>query len=193
MAANAENNAANTATAPQPTPTISQLAQRLVQQNAKALFVDNCDAIFSDWVSLLHKSTLPSNIICDDSRVAAAFDAIHSIIDNDANPRPLILLAYVRLSQIMAALQKIVSVNRRNGRISGRAGQRNASVAVDIYLGARRLPASSRNFVHKRVRFAHRWAALGGSSPLLLIIYPAFADTIVYPRSPHLLHLTSWY
>jgi hypothetical protein len=78
---------------------------------------------------------------------------------------------------MLAALEKIIKDNRRQRLILGKAGKRNATIAIDIYCSATGI---SREVLHERKRVANRWAALSGVSPLLLFAFTDVAERIMY-------------
>jgi hypothetical protein len=87
------------------------------------------------------------------------------------------------LAQTLAALDKTIETDRENGRIPPQKGRGNASIAIDIYLGAPGTPSAGarwRERVNKRLRISRRWADVGGSLPLLLVTYSDQAERIMY-------------
>ncbi|KAK3364104.1 hypothetical protein B0T25DRAFT_445299, partial [Lasiosphaeria hispida] len=56
------------------------LCNRLIASDTIRNFADNCEKTLLDWVKLLRKITLPTNITSTDPYIIAAFKALDSII-----------------------------------------------------------------------------------------------------------------
>lgn len=162
---------------------IYQLSQLLLRNDVKPFFAQHCEDIFDCWVSLLCKTTLPLNISSMDNRIIIAFQALDEIIAGK-DLHPLVSrLAYVQLSCFLSYLKRLVATDRRQGRISSKVGRRNSSVVMDLYLKAQKHIAHTtavRKQLGRCVRIATRWAALAGTSPLLLVSYSNEAERIMF-------------
>lgn len=132
---------------------MGNFVQSLTRQDASTYFAENCKDLFEAWRLLLQKTTLPSNITCNDNCVLEVFAALNLAI---ADGGPFLRLAYVRLTQTLAALGNVIETDRQNGRICLRKGRSNASIAVDIYLGTPGTPSGGTYQVYKRLRIGRR-------------------------------------
>lgn len=159
------------------------LARYLIRHDTKSFFADRCEIIIKSWLLLLQKTTLPSNIRCTDERVSAAFHFLDDVITSGDEAYLSARLAYARLPGVLASLTDIVAIERRNRDILLSIGQRDTSIAIDIYVNTQRTARdkrAARRHVSRRVRAGKRWAALAGTSPLLLVAYSDAAERIMY-------------
>lgn len=143
------------------------VVESLLIPKAKNNFADNILNIYTFWLNIAHKTTLPRNITCTDPSVKAAFEALDQIIDHEQYQ--LQRIAYAALSSFMSFLQGVIAIDRKHGRIHTTVGYRNASVALDIYVAAQTrdgAPAAIRAKLNRRLRLARRWTCLRGSTPL---------------------------
>jgi len=83
-----------------------------------------------------------------------------------------------------ALIREKVEYGHRHGLIVGKHSQRDATVAINIYLRA--AGRANRWEVHKPTSLGNRWAALAGRYPLLLAMYRDVAERIMYISSCHL-------
>ncbi|KAK4182214.1 hypothetical protein QBC35DRAFT_346206, partial [Podospora australis] len=133
------------------------------------------------WFCLLSETTLPVNTRHTDIRWIKAFQHLDAIIG--ANMPLHTRLAYFRLDYVLESLKASVQADRRCGRVTPVTGRRNANVAMDIYVKAQ--PGMNhvrlmRKQLNKRLCISKRWARLSGRRPLLLSLYPATAERLVY-------------
>jgi hypothetical protein len=159
---------------------MNSLVQKLIRQDAKTFFSQHCEELFHEWTLLLQQTTLPAHTTSRDRHVLDAFAALNARIENGG---PFSRLAYVRLTQTLASLRKIIETDRKHGRIPPQKGRGNASIAIDIYLRAAGtlLPGERwRERVHTHLRICRRWAMIGGAFPLLLVSYSDQAESIMY-------------
>jgi len=70
---------------------------------------------------------------------------------------------------------------RRHGLIAGKRSQRDATVAIDLYLSA--TGRTNREEVRELTRLSNRWATLSGRYPLLLTTFTDVAERIMYVSS----------
>ena len=148
---------------------ISTLAQALLLCDCKQWFAENCEKIYGTWTLLLTKTTLPYNATCTDNRVGNVVSTLGGIFAKPENQYQS-RLAYVQLTRIVAALNQVVKMGRRDGLVEGKSGQRNATVIAKVFLGN----------VSEPKRFATRWATLSGTSPLLLFVFTELAEKLMY-------------
>ena len=118
--------------------------------------------------------------------VVAALDTLHDFL---SSKRPCLLLlrfAYIQLTWMIDAYKAVAATDWIQGKVNRSVGQRDASVAIDLYLVTKReVPDEEmkRSQVSGYCRTGRLWTALAGRSPLLVCIFPPIADTIVYvPR-----------
>ncbi|KAI3326630.1 hypothetical protein HD806DRAFT_487743 [Xylariaceae sp. AK1471] len=151
---------------------ISTLAQALIRKDCKQWFAENCEKIYELWTLLLKKTSLPHDATCTDGCVGHVVSTLGGII---TKPESLYQsrLAYVQLTRIVAALNKVVKMGRRDGLVEGKSGQRNATVITNMFLSDASEPK----------RFANRWATLPSTSPLLLFVFTELAEQIVAKTS----------
>ena len=151
--------------------------EALIQPNATQLFAENCEGIHRTYKELLEETTLPGNTTCTDSRVLDTIRALDNKIKFPEN-QAVAGLAYVQLTQMLTGLRKKVQHDRRHGLIIGKRSQRDATIAIDIYLRA--TGRVNRGEVHGLTSLGNRWTAISGRYPLLLFTFTDVADRIMY-------------
>ncbi|KAK7398514.1 hypothetical protein QQX98_012107 [Neonectria punicea] len=157
---------------------VARLAEGLIMEDVKSQFVDNLEAIYDLWVGLLHKSTLPSNMASNDSRIVQVFQDLDK--DSKSTELSISRLASVQLIRLMRSLKGRIKSDRRSGRVL--PGKRGDSIAIDMFVNALGSPAGgvvARRQAIGRLRFDKRRASLAGQSPLLVITHTAKAERII--------------
>ncbi|KAK0637174.1 hypothetical protein B0T17DRAFT_101614 [Bombardia bombarda] len=155
---------------------VDVVAQALIRNDAMQHFAENCESIHKGWALLLDKTTLPDNTTCTDSRVVDAIRALDNIIKCPGNNIHL-RIAYVQLARMMTCLKEKIRDDRRHGLIVSKRSQRDATVAINLYLGA--TGRTDREEVRELTRLSNRWAALPGRYPLLLTTFTDVAERII--------------
>jgi hypothetical protein len=158
----------------------TSICRRLIRPNAEQLFAEHCEEIHRTWAELLRKTSLPDNATSTDSRVLSAIRALDNTIKRPES-QGVARLAYVQLTRVLADLRKKIQDDRRQGLIPGRRSQRDATVAINIYLDA--TGRARREDVYKLISCGNRWAAMAGRYPLLLYTLTEVAEGIVYVKS----------
>lgn len=146
-------------------------------QDVKSQFVDNLEPIYDLWVSLLHKTTLPSDMASNDSRIVHVLQDLHK--DSKSTELTTSRLASVQLIRLMSSLKARIKSDRRSGRVI--SGKRADSIAIDMFVGALGSPAGgvvARRQAIGRLRFDKRRASLAGQSPLLIITHTSKANRL---------------
>jgi hypothetical protein len=156
------------------------ILQALIKPNAQQLFADDCETLHRVWKELLEKTTLPDNTTSTDDRVLERIRELDNRI-RYSEDRVVSRLAYIQLTRMLAALRKKIQDDRRHGLLVGERSQRDATVAIDIYLRA--TGKANRGEVSKFTSLGNRWTALAGRYPLLLVTFTNVAERIVYVRS----------
>lgn len=170
------------------------LSNRLLKQDAIYFFVDTCEAVLADWISLIQKTTLPMDTPLTPDYMSSAFDVLEGIITNRKEAKLSSRFGYVQLVNFFQCLEDRIKLERRRGRFERKSGYGNASLAIDIYLHARKGVISDsrlKSQLRERKRIGRRWKRLAGPSELFLIIYSDLADVIVYAVAPLLLFCLS--
>lgn len=158
----------------------AQLLDGLVSASIKEDFMKHLEKIYDIWVQLQEETTLGFDIASDDERVMNTLRNIQGgIADlNLVKSR----LAYVQLTNFMAALKIRILKDRQSGRVLN--AKRSDTIAMDLFVQARGgVPSSPRDRTQatKQIRISKRWADLAsGGAPLLIIAQSEKADRIVY-------------
>ena len=139
----------------------STLAQALIRHDAKEHFVKHCNEIHEKWTSLLRMTTIPADATSFDKRVSHSLAALHEAIGDPSTSR----LAYLQLARVLRVLKEKVKEDRRRGAPFGT--QKDASKVIDIHSEATKKTKAA---VQTTARIAHRCAALGRDSLLLLTL-----------------------
>ncbi|KAK3685897.1 hypothetical protein B0T22DRAFT_234333 [Podospora appendiculata] len=113
------------------------LSRNLVRHHTLNAFADNCEKVLENWLALRGRTTFPSDICSSDPRIIAALKAAHSAIAYKDGSR-LSLLAYLELIRVCRSVEGIIKFERQNGLMHREHGRTDASVALDIYITARK-------------------------------------------------------
>lgn len=159
---------------------VAVLPDKLMTPDSLDLFPHKCKAILADWVSLLFKTTPPDGLNSADVRFVQAFRNIDNAITG--GNKLLSRLAYLQLMRLSDSLEEIVRSEREYGS-DRQSGRGDASYVIEIYkraqehtgVDAKKLAA----LVRERRRIGRQWQRLAGPSPLLLLVYSNYAETIV--------------
>ena len=155
------------------------VANLLNNPDAVSYFLCYCHAIYRNW--LLGQQPLRSDSSIDTS-VVAAFDILHEFSASKRACRLLLRLAYIQLTWVIDAYKAVAAANRTERAV----GHGDATVAINLYLDSKRkVPGErmKRSQLSGYCRTGRPWAALAGRSPILVLIFPTIADTVVYvPR-----------
>lgn len=160
---------------------IMSLAQTVVTSDTIEFFTMHYEAALIDWMNLLEKTTLPSDISTSDERVTTIFQTLDALISGTEG-KHLSRLAHVQLLRVFDSLEDLVAADRSSGSVRARRGLTNLSIAIDLYQDAQTTRAS-RCRLHEKRRSIKRYAVLAGPSPIILFLYTDIADKIVYVLS----------
>ncbi|KAH6889942.1 hypothetical protein B0T10DRAFT_459669 [Thelonectria olida] len=170
-------------------PNPNRYFQGLVNMDAFNSPAETYHKIYHFWISLLHATTLPDDASsCWDPRLGNAIQAVEDILKNDQHAHVFSRLAYVHLTTLLEYLQKVVRNDRLSGRLPGKAGKGDASIAIDIHeksvsttgkKNAKVRGRITRHDVKMRRRIARRWNLLTAGSPFLLLVYSDKAESII--------------
>lgn len=161
---------------------VTILAYQLVGHDPIHSFAENCDKTMGEWMALLGKTTLPSDIASSDPRIIVAFQAVDGVLCGQGTYL-LRRLAYVQLMRLFVFLEAVIKSERESGRLHRKPCYRDTTVAIDVYMNAqeRRSNTSAlRRELQERKRFGRSWSDLAGPSPLFVLVYSDAAEPIVY-------------
>lgn len=161
-------------------PAVLRMISGLVRKDAITFFANHFETALADWITILTKTTIPSNIASSDPCVTSAFRLLDRARNGMDNTRSR--LAYIQLMRVFESLEEIIASDRENGRLLNRSGYRNASVAIDVYIKAQEQTNISRREVIERKRIARHWRTLAEPSPLFVLIYSEVAEAVVCVR-----------
>ncbi len=126
----------------------------------------------------------PSSI---EEHVIAAFDMVQHLVNGQEVHRLILRFVYIHLVQVIEAYKATATKDRVEGQVSREAGQRDISVAINMYLKAKE-KMSQEKFSRQKLldysRRGKRWSCLAGPSPISVFLFPRAADTIVYVLPP---------
>jgi len=164
------------------------VADLLISKDAISYFLENCHLIYEGWLPFSAQQPLVCNNSIEAS-VIAALDTVQDSVKGNRICRLLLRFAYIHLAWVIDAYKAVAATDRVQGKVSRSVGQRDASVAIDMYLKAKR-KVSGKELKRSRLlgycRTGRRWAVLAGRSPIMVFVFPQIAETIVYvpPSSP---------
>ncbi|KAF4462289.1 hypothetical protein FALBO_10903 [Fusarium albosuccineum] len=151
-------------------PLITMLAEGLNMDDIKIRFRDDVEKIFDLWVPMVQKSTLPSAMASNDSRIVQVLRDLTK--DSENTDVYIARLASVQLTRLMSSLQRRIKSDRQSRRIV--IGKRADSIATDILVSALGTPSggtTARRQAFWRRRLDKRRASLAGVAPLLIVRY----------------------
>ena len=172
---------------------ISVVARRLIKNDSVTYFLNNCRMIYKTLIRSLAQQPLVCYHNGSKESVIAAFDTIQGLINGKDICRPLLRFAYIYLVQVIDACQAAAAKDRVKGQPRG-VGQRDITVAIDMYLQAKKQTSSRgrpRSKLWDYCRRGKRWSLLAGPSPILVFVFLRAADTIVYGLPPLLFYIPS--
>ncbi|KND86174.1 hypothetical protein TOPH_09198 [Tolypocladium ophioglossoides CBS 100239] len=164
---------------------VTSLSHRLIGHEPLNSFAENCQKTIADWILLLRKTTLPSDIESSDPCIITAFKAVDSIICGQQGTYLLRRLAYVQFMRLFTSLEAIIKSERETRRIFREPGYGNASIAIDIYMSAQEShlhPDKLRRELRERKRAGRSWKVLAGPSPLFTMLYSEASEPIKIRR-----------
>ncbi|KAK4153144.1 hypothetical protein C8A00DRAFT_15585 [Chaetomidium leptoderma] len=153
------------------------LSQELAQHTTIEIFALDCASIWDSWVSLLSQTTFPLETSSRDSRFTLAFQAIETVISTAHGI--LQWLAYTQLIRLFNTLRETIRKERTYGIYSRTRGISDNSIAITIYRNALEGKLQRCTILERR-RIGKRWMLLSKPSPLLLLLYSTYTETIVY-------------
>jgi len=107
----------------------------LVRQDVITFFANHFEKALADWITMLQKTAIPSNIASSDPHIITAFRLLDEARTGRDSTRSR--LAYIQLMRAFESLEGIVASDRENGRLLSRcSGYRNASIAINVYISA---------------------------------------------------------
>lgn len=166
---------------PQQLPIVADL---LVSRDAMAHFLQNRNSIresmkpFSVSPLEIRSSSLERSVI-------AAFETVRELLNGNRVCRLFSRFASIGLISLIDAYKATAADDRTQSDRSRRRGHGDATVAIDLYLQAmRKTPGktSERSRVLAYCRSGRRWKMLAGRAPILVLMFPQIAETIVYVR-----------
>ena len=160
---------------------ISVVAQRLIKKESICYFLKNCRLIYESFMP----SPIRQSLSCSSSveeHVIAAFDMVQHLVNGQQIHRLILRFAYVRLVQIIEVYKATATKDRVEGQVCREPGQRDITVAIDMYLAAKKISGGglSRTKLLDYYRRGKRWSLLAGPSPISVFVFSHAADTIMY-------------
>lgn len=175
---------------PQPATNPDRYLHGLTNADAFTLPAEVYQETYYFWVSLLQATILPSDISYSDPRLGHALQVIEDILTNGQYSHIFARFAYVHLSAVLDSLQCAIKNDRLSGKLPGKSGEGDASVAINIH--EKSISTIERGNIRSRItrrdvkmrrRIAKRWKLLTEGSPFLLLAYSNRAEKIMYVRS----------
>lgn len=160
-----------------------RIATELACQNARALCSQHLDELYYFWVTLCQSKITIAKLEPDwHEHAVDIFRNIDNYIFEKEEVPELQRIGYIGLAILMEEVKRAIAISRRRGGIESRRGQRNASLALDLYLAAQGPSPNlrrARNQLSRRVAASRRWRALSTCCPLLPVICTGKAESIM--------------
>jgi hypothetical protein len=165
---------------------ISVVARRLIKNDSVVYFLNNCQLIYETLVPSLAKKPRVDHHSGIEGSVIAAFDTIQVLISGKDICRLLLRFAFIHLVQVIETYKAAAAKDRVDGRLIKKVGERNITVAIDMYLEAKK-QTSEEGLPRKKLldyyRRGKRWSSLAGPFPISVFLFSRAADTIMYVLS----------
>ena len=160
---------------------VSPIANCLIEDNATSHFFSKRQVIYEAWISSL--TTTTSRCFNVTTSVIAAFDMVHSLVQDKKRNHLILRFAYIHLMRAIDAL----NVARKKDPLYSQAYQKPGyninSVANNIYLDVKKNTLDitpSRSQLSEYTRIGKRWLELAPLSPFQVSVYTRLAETIMY-------------
>lgn len=112
---------------------IPVVADLLVSNDAISYFLDNRHLIYESWMPFsAPRPAVYSNIV--ETSVMTALDTVLDLLKSNRVCRLLSRFAYIQLAWLIDAYKAAAATDRVQHKVRRRVGQRDASVAIDLYL-----------------------------------------------------------
>jgi hypothetical protein len=158
---------------------ISCAARNLIQGDSINFFINNYQLIHKGWISLPTgaaslTSTSPNELI------VAAFDTLDNLRYHQGITRLVKRFAYVHLIHAINIHKAAARKDRCHSRTPREPGHGDTTIAIDTYLGAKGTNGLSRAQLLEHMRKGTRWYTLSRPHLIILSLYTARAETIMY-------------
>jgi hypothetical protein len=166
---------------------ISVVARRLIKNNSVIYFLNNCRLIYESLMpSMAQQPLVCNNNNSIEESVIAAFDTVQNLANGKHIYRLLLRFAYIHLVRVIDIYRAAAAKDRVEGQVSREVGQRDSTVAIDMYLAAKKDSKGglSRSKLSDYYRRGRRWSFLTGPSPISVFVLTPAADTIMYVLPP---------
>ena len=152
---------------------------------SKILLVDNALSFFlshSQYISVARISSVQATTsVGVVHSIVAAFDEVHRLAKDSQGTRLSLWFSYIQLKYAIDALN--ATATKLRGLVQRKRGYSNASLAIDIYLNAKKNASDeilSRDDLSEYRRVSMRWSQPVRASPLQFSVYSDIAETIMY-------------
>lgn len=158
------------------------VADLLVNRETMSNFLRNRHSICENFKPF----TISLSEICSNSlerSVITAFETVRELLSGNQVCRLVSRFASIQLSSLIDAYKAVAAAGRTQSNSSRRRGCGDATVAIELYLEAKRKISgeiSERGRILGYCRTGRRWKALAGRAPILVFMFPNIAETIVY-------------
>jgi hypothetical protein len=166
---------------------ISVVARRLIRNDSVIYFLNNCRLIYESLMpSMAQQPLVCNNNNSIEESVIAAFDTVQNLANGKHIYRLLLRFAYIHLVRVIDIYRAAAAKDRVEGQVSREVGQRDSTVAIDMYLAAKKDSKGglSRSKLSDYYRRGRRWSFLTGPSPISVFVLTPAADTIMYVLPP---------
>ncbi|KAF5139518.1 hypothetical protein E5D57_003314 [Metarhizium anisopliae] len=154
---------------------------RLIGSDPFTFFADNFQSVVAEWISLLTETTPRTRETgSTDPQLVTAFQVVDKYLTGRQGNYLLQRLAFVQLMRLSDFIEKIIQSERQTGS-QRKAGYGDATIVIDLYKKAQGISDTKMltSIVRERRRTGRQWERLAGPSPLFLLVYSKYADTIV--------------
>lgn len=162
---------------------LADIATDIACPNAREVCCQYVDEIYHFWVTLYRSKSLITRSEPNwQEQVVDVFRRIDDYIASKEGVPQLQRIGYVGLAMLMEEVKRVIALRRRHGGIRGKRGQRNASLALDLYLSALGAVPHRRHAkmqISRQLELGRRWQTLSTCCPLLSVTCVEKADIVM--------------
>jgi len=160
---------------------IAVVAHNLISAESILYFLNNSQFLCEGWIPLPVHPPLGCNNSIEHS-VIAAFDRVRDLSTSKNIGRLMLRFAYIHLRRVIDTYRAVAANERIKRQVGRKVGQSDASIAIDMYLEAKRGCSGEtlkRSKLSDQYRAGKRYSVLAALSAISLYVFSPVAETLV--------------
>lgn len=159
------------------------LAMELTCPDATGFCYHHMEEIYHFWATLSQaRNVIAKHELGWEGHAVNIFRQIDSYILGKESIPKLQRVGYISLAFLMDDIKREIAIDRRCGRIVSKRGQRDASLALDLYLAAQGSvpnPQRAKKHLYRRLKISRCWRAFSKRGSLLSVVCGEKAERIM--------------